>query len=141
MCLVFLSVYCIFPTCFRSQCVKKNVIRNKTKIHQNTKKTYIFIELCHSIYPNSTAEGMATKLSQTFQQPLKSWWHNKYKSRHGWTNLKKIETDCNWGYGKPVSLTVFQRSFLLFVMFDIMLGRPILLEKRCDFVILKFHSE
>ena len=55
--------------------------------------------------------------------------------------MKKIEMDCNCGYGKPVSITVFQSSFLLFVMFDIMHGRLILLEKRCDFVILKFGSE
>ena len=49
--------------------------------------------------------------------------------------------DCNCGYGKPVSLTVFQSLFLSFVLFDIMLGRHILLEKKGDFVILKFHSE
>ena len=50
--------------------------------------------------------------------------------------------DCDYGHGKPVSLTVFQSSFLLFELFDIMLGRHILLEKkRGDFVILKFHSE
>ena len=61
--------------------------------------------------------------------------HIKYKRRHRQTNLKKIEMDCNCGYGKPVSLTVFQRSFLLFVMFDIMLGSGIYFTLRCDFVI------
>ena len=45
--------------------------------------------------------------------------------------------DCNCGYGKPVSLTVFQSLFLLFVLFDIMLARHILFEKR---VILSFLS-
>ena len=46
---------------------------------------------------------------------------------------------------KIFSLTVFQSSFFLFVIFDIMLGRHILLTPSCDFVIhkkfLKFHSE
>ena len=38
--------------------------------------------------------------------------------------------DCDCGHGKPVSLTVFQSSFLLFELFDIMLGRHMLLEKK-----------
>ena len=46
---------------------------------------------------------------------------------------------------KSFSLTVFQRSFLLFVIPDIMLGTHIRLTPSCDFVIhkkfLKFHSE
>ena len=46
--------------------------------------------------------------------------------------------DCDYGHGKPVSLTVFQSSFLLFELFDIMLGRHILLEKKG--VILSFLS-
>ena len=44
----------------------------------------------------------------------------KYKMRPKWTNLKKIETDYNCGFGNLVSLTVFQSSFLLFVKLDIM---------------------
>ena len=74
---------------------------------------------------------LATKLSETFKQPLKKLVTQQIqKKAPRWTNLKKIEADYNWGYyGKPVSLTVFQSSFLLFVMFDIMLGRHILLEK------------
>ena len=32
--------------------------------------------------------------------------------------------DCNCGFLKLVSLTVFQSSFLLFATFDIILGRP-----------------
>ena len=47
--------------------------------------------------------------------------------------------DCNCGYGKPVSLTVFQSSFLVFVLIDIILGRHILLEKKKG-VILSFLS-
>ena len=50
-----------------------------------------------------------------------------YKRTHGWTNLKKIETDCNFGFWKLVSLTVFQRSFFLSVTFDIMFGGQICL--------------
>ena len=37
----------------------------------------------------------------------------------GQINLWKIETDCDSGFWKPVSLTGFQISFLLFVVFDI----------------------
>ena len=36
--------------------------------------------------------------------------HSKYKRRHGWTHLK-IETNCNRGFKKLVSLTVFESSF------------------------------
>ena len=43
--------------------------------------------------------------------------------------FKKIKTDCNFGFRKLVSLTVFQSSFLWFVAIDIMLGRQILLDK------------
>ena len=45
--------------------------------------------------------------------------HVKSMWRHRWTNLKKIQTDCNCGFWKLVSLIVFQSSFLLFVAFDI----------------------
>ena len=38
---------------------------------------------------------------------------------------------------KLVNLTVFQSLFLLFVKFDIMLGRPFYLTRSCDFVIHK----
>ena len=38
----------------------------------------------------------------------------KTKRRNRWTNLKKIETHCNWGLWKPVSITVFQSQLLLF---------------------------
>ena len=44
---------------------------------------------------------------------------------------------------KIFSLIVFQTSFLLFVIFDIMLGTHIRLTPKCDFIIhkkfLKFH--
>ena len=82
-------------------------------------------------------------MSETFKQPLKKLVTQQIqKYRHRWLNLKKIEMDCNCGYGKPVSLTVFPSSFLVFVLIDIILGRHILLgKKRCDFVILKFHRE
>ena len=35
---------------------------------------------------------------------------------------KQIETDFNYGFGKPVHLTVFRRSFFLFVTIDKMFG-------------------
>ena len=49
--------------------------------------------------------------------------HSKYNWRHGWTNLK-IETNCNRGFKKLVSLTVFESSFyfFFFVTFGVMLG-------------------
>ena len=46
-----------------------------------------------------------------------------YERRRGWTNLKKIRTDCNCAFSKPVWLTVFQSSIMLFVMIDLMIGR------------------
>ena len=49
--------------------------------------------------------------------------------------LKKIETDCNCVFGKLVSLRVFQSSVLLFVTFNILLGRRIRLRRNSDFVI------
>ena len=53
--------------------------------------------------------------------------------------MKKIETDFNCGFGKLVDLTVFQCSFLLFVIND-----DVLETRSCDFVIqryfLKYHS-
>ena len=49
------------------------------------------------------------KIRQQIQKP----------SRHEWTNLKKIKTDCgNCGFLKLVSLTVCESSFLLFSTFD-----------------------
>ena len=42
-----------------------------------------------------------------------------YKRKQGWANLRKIETDCNYGFLKLVSLPVFQYSFFLFVLTDI----------------------
>ena len=52
-----------------------------------------------------------------------NWVNSTYKTRHGWTNLKKIKRDCNKGFWKLVSLTVFQSPFLLFVTFNIMIER------------------
>ena len=72
-------------------------------------------------------------------------WHSKYKIRHGWKNSKKIETDCNCGFWKLVSLTVFQSSFLLFVTTDIMLANIFCLAKAVILfhspVLRNFHSE
>ena len=46
-----------------------------------------------------------------------NWVSSIYKTRHGWTNLKKIKRDCNRGFWNLVNLTVFQSPFLLFVTF------------------------
>ena len=39
----------------------------------------------------------------------------------------RFQADCNFGFLKTCYLTAFQSSFLLFEMFEIMLGRPICL--------------
>ena len=101
----------------------------------------VWKELCHQIYQN-TNRGICRqtewniKISpQKVRREYK--WHSKYKSRHGWKNSKKIETDCNCGFWKLVSLTGFQISFLLFVTTDIMLANMFCLAKA---VILSFTS-
>ena len=50
----------------------------------------------------------------------------KCKRSHGWTNWKKVKTYCSCEFEKFVSLTAFPGSFLLFIMFDIMLERHLL---------------
>ena len=51
--------------------------------------------------------------------------------------MKKIEKDCNCGFSKLASLTVFQSSFFLFVTFHIMLADQNYLTQSCDFVSYK----
>ena len=94
-------------------------------------------ELCYDIHQNWDSGNRkqidwhlkitAPNYKRTLNQ------HSKYKRRHGWTNLKRIEMD--W---KLVSLTVFQSSFCLSAAFDIMLGGPICLTRSSGFVICKF---
>ena len=67
-----------------------------------------------------------------------NWVSSIYKTRHGWTNLKKIKRDCNRVFWKLVNLTVFQSPFLLFVTFNIMIERHICLKWSCDFVICQW---
>ena len=59
--------------------------------------------------------------------------------RNEWTVLQKIEMDGNCAFWKLIILSVFQISFVWFVMFDIMLGRHICLTQ-CKAVILSFTS-
>ena len=83
--------------------------------------------------------AMSSELSNFKQWELSPDWVNSiYKTRHGWTNLKKIKRDCNKGFWKLVSLTVFQSPFLLFVTFNIMIGRHICSKWSCDFVICQW---
>ena len=63
--------------------------------------------------------------------------HRKYKRRHGWTNLKRIETDCNCGFQKLVSLTVFLKFICCLQCLKYILGGHICLTQSCDFVIHK----
>ena len=53
---------------------------------------------------------------------------------------KKIETNCNCGSWKLVSLAVFQRSFLLLFMFDIMLWERYLYDTKLWFCYLKVNT-
>ena len=62
--------------------------------------------------------AVSWELSNFKQWKLSPNWVNSiYKTRHGWTNLKKIKRDCNRGFWNLVNLTVFQSPFLLFVTF------------------------
>ena len=78
-------------------------------------------ELCYDIHQNwdsgnrKQIEWHLKITAPNYKRTLNQ--HSKYKRRHGWTNLKRIEMD--W---KLVSLTVFQSSFCLSAAFDIMLG-------------------
>ena len=56
-----------------------------------------------------------------------------YKRKQGLINLKKIETDFYCGFGKLVDLTVFQCSFLLFVINDDVLYEAVILSFKGNF--------
>ena len=61
-------------------------------------------ELCHEIYQNSN-QGNCYRtewnIKITAQKVRRKYkWHSKYKRKHGWTNFRKIETDCNFGFWK-----------------------------------------
>ena len=56
-----------------------------------------------------------------------------YKTKQGLINLKKIETDFYCGFGKLVDLTVFQCSFLLFVINDDVLHEAVILSFKGNF--------
>ena len=60
---------------------------------------------------------------------------NKANTKEGtaWIKLKKIKTDCNSGFGKLVSLTVFQSSRSFYLTFDITLRRHICWRGSCNF--------
>ena len=67
-------------------------------------------EMCHEIYKTSIKQRKLptnwvkrkTNL-QNVKRKYKS--PSKYRRRCGWANMKKIETDCNCGFWKLVSLT------------------------------------
>ena len=67
-------------------------------------------EMCHEIYKTSIKQRelptnwvkRKTNL-QNVKRKYKS--PSKYRRRCGWANMKKIETDCNCGFWKLVSLT------------------------------------
>lgn len=58
--------------------------------------------------------------------------------RHWWTNMETIEADWNYGFWKLASQTVFQSSLVLFVTFDMVIGRHVCLTRSCDFLIHKY---
>ena len=53
----------------------------------------------------SQTVGTALNVKRTYK------WHSKHKRRYRWTNLKKIEMDCNCGFRKLISLTVSYSKF------------------------------
>ena len=69
------------------------------------------------------------------------YWDSKYKRRHGWTNLKKIETDHSCVFKNLFASQVFKvQCFVVCITFDIMLGRHICLTLSCNFTISNFSS-
>ena len=94
--------------------------------------------LCHEIYQNSNSKIELNIKMTTQNDNTRCKQHRKYKRRHGWTNLHRIETDCNCGFHKLVSLTVFQNSFVVWnVWNNYILRGHICLTQSCDFVIHK----
>ena len=93
-------------------------------------------ELCHEIYQNSNqgnCHRTEWNIKITAQKVRRKYkWQSKYKRKHGWTNFRKIETQCNFGFWKLGSLTFFQKSFLWFVAIDILLERQIFSTKSCN---------
>ena len=96
--------------------------------------------LSNAILPLITRTSFKTKITT---RNIKYEKQSKYKGRHRWINLKKIERVCNRVVRKLLAL-VFHSSLCL-VWHDIMLGRHIYLTRNCVFVIhkqfLKFHGE
>ena len=94
---------------------------NLILINHNLLSLYALLlkELCHKIYQNSgrSRHQIQWKIKTTAQTMKTREKNNitatKYKRRHAWTYLNKIETDCSWVFGKLVSLMVFRSSFLL----------------------------
>ena len=61
--------------------------------------------------------------------------------RHGWTNLKKIETDYSCVFKNLFASQFFKvQSFVVCITFDILLGRHICLTQSCNFTISNFSS-
>ena len=101
-----------------------------------TRLAGVYLGRYHFFHKLLLKGAVSWELSNFKQWELSPNWVNSiYKTRHGWTNLKKIKTDCNSGSWKLISLTVFQSPFLLFVTFNIMIGRHICLKWSCDFVL------
>ena len=72
--------------------------------------------------------------------------HNKYKNEERMDSVTEDWNGWQLWFWKLIILSVFQISFVWFVMFDIMLGRHLFdTMQSCDFVIykqfLKFQSE
>ena len=104
-----------------------------------TRLAGVYLGRYHFFHKLLLKGAVSWELSNFKQWKLSLNWVNSiYKTRHGWTNLKKIKTDCKSGFWKLLNLTVFQSPFLLFVTFNIMIGRHICLKWS---LILSFASD
>ena len=89
----------------------------------------------------SQTVGTALNVKRTYK------WHSKHKRRYRWTNLKKIEMDCNCGFRKLISLTVSYSKFPFCCLQHLKLG-DIFVSHEADILsftstmqFLHFHGE
>ena len=92
---------------------------------------------CHQI------EWSIEITAQNFKKMVKIT--QEIQKQHGWTNVKKIQTDCNYGFWKLVSLTVhfcerfeprshFKSRLSLIVRVNVVLNRTVFVDSDWRFV-------
>ena len=92
----------------RNYCQRIKILQKKIVFDTNN----FFMQYQNSNSWNCQQTEWNIKL--TAQKVRRSYkWHNIYKRGHGWTNVKKIESDCNCDFWKLVSLTVLKFIFVV----------------------------